>query len=417
MRRWPVVVGAALLGLLPLTAPPAQAASPSRPGWQLAFLHAAQANRLSTGRGVVVGLVDSGVNAAHPDLAGQVLNGTDFPPAGTHGQRDITGHGSLMAGLIAGTGDGVRSVRGLAPGAKILPVRGGRTYFDIAEAADGVRWAADHGARVINLSFGDAIELRSLAQAVAYAQSKDVVVVAAAGNTNEGENEVTSPASLPGVVAVSAVDEKGAFPPKVSVSGKAVVLSAPGVDIIGPGKGTGYLKGSGTSASTALVSATAALVRARYPKLDAAGVINRLITTADDKGPKGRDPEYGFGIVDPVRALTATVPAVTTNPLLPAAPATPSASPAPSSSASASPSDDSGAAPASDVAAASAAAAAAAAAVAATQPPGAAASAGATAGGAADGSSSAPAWALGGGAVVVLAALGAALLLRRSRRA
>lgn len=357
--------GAAVAGVLAAAAllwgVPAQAATIRQQQWQLDFLHAAQANRYSTGQGVIVGLVDTGVSATHPDLVGRVLPGTDNPPSGTRGLKDVDGHGTLMAGLIAADG----AARGLAPGVKILSGRAG-LRGDATQADVVIRWEVDHGAKVLNLSFGSDIRLEKLAEAVAYAQGKDVVVVAAAGNTSQ-DDRVAWPAALPGVVAVSAVDNRGAFARKVSVSGAKVVIAAPGVDLVGPSLGKGYIKASGTSGSAALVSATAALVRSRYPKLNAAGVINRLIATADDRGPKGRDPQYGFGIVDPVRALTAKVAAVTTNPLLPAG--------APASAATASPS--SGAVPAAsegaetsagDVAAAKAAAAAAAAKVAATEP-------------------------------------------------
>ena len=391
---------------------PADAATLRQQQWQLDFLHAAQADRYSTGRGVIVGVIDSGVNAKHPDLAGQVLQGADFPQSGTHGLQDVKAHGTQMASVIAAKGVGGQSARGLAPGAKILPVRIGVSQIDDTRADEGIRWAVDHGARVINLSFGDDVVLRPLAAAVKYAQDRDVVVVAAAGNTYQHDRAVISPASLPGVVAVAVVDRKGVFAPKISVSGSQVVLAAPGIDIIGAGLGKGYVKGSGTSPSAALVSATAALVRSRYPTMDAANVINRLIATADDRGPKGRDPQYGFGIVDPVRALTAKVPAVATNPLLPAG--TPSSAPSPTGAASSASSPAPAAtevagASEGDVAAANAAAAAAAAQVAAAQP--------ADAAGASSGKSSSSGLLLaGGGVFLVLAAFAAWLAFRRRAR-
>ena len=314
-----------------------------------------------------------------------------------------------MASVVAAKGVGAQSARGLAPGVKILPVRIGVSNIDETEADDGIRWAVDHGAKVLNLSFAVRYEPRLLLAAVKYAQDRDVVVIAGAGNTYQAFKDVPPPASIPGVVAVSGVDRKGRFAPKISVSGSKVVLAAPGVDIIGAAAGKGYVVGSGTSPSAALVSATAALVRSRYPRMNAANVINRLIATADDRGPKGRDRQYGFGIVDPVRALTAKVPVVATNPLLPSG--TPSSAPSPSVAASSASSPAPAAtevagASEGDVAAANAAAAAAAAKVAAAQP--------ADAG---SGKSSLGLLVVGGGVVLVLAALAAWLLSRRRARA
>src|SRR6266508_942663 len=156
-----------------------------------------------------------------------------------------------------------------------------------------------------------------LGEAVEYALMHDVVVVGAAGNTADGDETVGEPANLPGVVAVSGIGLDGGFS-KISAQGGDVALAAPAVHITsaGAGKLGKYGKGTGTSPAAALVSATAALVRAKYPDLNAASVIERLIATADDKGPEGRDNQYGFGVVDPLKALTATdVPKAEKNPL------------------------------------------------------------------------------------------------------
>jgi subtilisin family serine protease len=148
---------------------------------------------------------------------------------------------------------------------------------------------------------------------VEFAIRHDVVVVAAVGLPG-GLGKVPAPASIPGVVAVSGVDKAGAI--VASVSGPEVVIAAPGKDIAHATKGGGYALGTGTSDATAIVSGVVALIRSKYPDLDAANVVNRLIQTADDRGPPGRDQRYGFGIVNPVRALTADVPRVDRNPLL-----------------------------------------------------------------------------------------------------
>jgi subtilisin family serine protease len=218
---------------------------------------------------------------------------------------------SLIAGHGHGTGDGCL---GIAPRARILPIRRGaaHTPLDKGEVAKGIRWAVDHGARVINLSLGNA-DSPPLRQAVDYALDRDVVVVAAVGLPG-GLGRIPAPARIPGVVAVSGVDRNGNI--AASASGPEVAIAAPAKDIVHATKGGGYSIGTGTSDATAIVSGVVALIRSKYPDLDAANVINRLIQTADDKGPPGRDERYGFGIVNPVRALTADVPRVDRNPLL-----------------------------------------------------------------------------------------------------
>ncbi|MGH3729326.1 MAG: S8 family serine peptidase, partial [Micromonosporaceae bacterium] len=273
-----------------------------------------------------VGVVDTGVDAKHPDLTGNVANGADFAPPAKEGdgKLDVDGHGTAMASLIAGHGHGQGrrdGVLGLAPEATILPVR--HHVADLRGQGDtsaAIIWAVDHGADVINLAFnGIGVE-----DALSYALSRDVVVVASVGNTTQGATKVGGAASHPGVIAVSGVGKDGRFS-DVSVKGPEVTVAAPAVDIMAAGAGDRgrYAAGTGTSDSTALVSAAAALIRAKYPKLDAPNVIQRLIATADDKGPKGHDDKYGFGVIDPLKALTAKVPEVGSNPLLERAPVSP----------------------------------------------------------------------------------------------
>jgi subtilisin family serine protease len=148
-----------------------------------------------------------------------------------------------------------------------------------------------------------------------------VVIVASAGNREENQPTVPWPAAYPGVIAVSATDRDGTLW-SGSTTGPGVALSAPGVDIETlanhqpDGRPGGYLHvAAGTSASAPIVAGAAALVRARFPRLHAADVVNRLIRTADDAGPPGRDPQYGFGRLNLLRALTADVPSVSANPL------------------------------------------------------------------------------------------------------
>ncbi|MFJ7903859.1 S8 family serine peptidase [Streptomyces sp. NPDC096198] len=241
-------------------------------------------------------------------MTGQVLGGKDFTNGG-NAQKDAVGHGTKMASIIAGHGHGAGNscgVIGLAPRAKILPLRTLQTRSDrnLDETwGAAVRYAVDHGAKVVNLSFGNdgGKTLSEGRDAIAYAESHDVIVVASSGN--DGASEVIEPAALPGVVSVGAVDNHANLW-EDSNKGKGLALTAPGADIVGadPTKSNGYGVGSGTSDATAFVSGAAALVRAKFPDLTAGQVINRLLksaTFANHKGLKAPDEEYGYGIVRP----------------------------------------------------------------------------------------------------------------------
>jgi hypothetical protein len=220
-----------------------------------------------------------------------------------------------MASLIAGHGHGVNGsagVKGLAPKVKILPVRVSATKDDkyITDWGAGVRYAVDQGASVINLSFNDASSYPGsrAAKAIAYAQEKDVVVVAGTGNDS---GTVNYPAALPGVVAVSAVDQALNFWSKSNTGN--VTVAAPGVDTpqADPTSRSGYGVADGTSGSTAYVSAIVALLRSEYPDLTAGQIINRLIKSASFLNNKGRtapDRELGYGIARPGTALTMDIP-------------------------------------------------------------------------------------------------------------
>jgi type VII secretion-associated serine protease mycosin len=342
--------------------------------WQLNSLHAATAWTESTGSGVIVAVLDSGVDANHVDLMGQVLPGADFVDGSTDGRKDPVGHGTTVAAFIAGRADDA-GVEGVAPRAKILPVRvldAQNRYKDAANVAKALRWAVDHGADVVNMSLGGWLRSPALAAAIDYAYKHNVVIVACTGNqattadpttvaagptsprtvdpaaaaplaTASGTSgQVTSgssdapgtiwyPAREPGVVAVAGLAESGGGDgdePTLwsgTLTGPDTVLVAPAVNMLGAKPG-GYWRVQGTSFAAPLVSATAALIRARWPGMDAANVINRLISTADDLGPPGRDDQYGFGEVDPVAALTdPDIPTVTRNPLLPDPAASPTA--------------------------------------------------------------------------------------------
>jgi type VII secretion-associated serine protease mycosin len=283
----------------------------------LRTLNVAGAWTYSSGAGVTVAVIDSGVDAGHPDLQGQVLPGLDLVDPSGNGDTDLVGHGTTVAALIAGKDDN-DGVIGIAPNAKILPVRvldQDNRYDDAMIVAKGVRWAADHGAKVINLSLGGSGSSAPLAAALDYAFARDVVVVACTGNANASPStDVWYPAREPGVVAVAGMERDGDVLWSGSITGKETVVTAPATQLVGARPG-GYWRVQGTSFAAPMVSATAALIRARWPTMPAGEVINRIIKTAKDRGAPGRDNVYGYGLVDPTGALTAQVPAVVDNPL------------------------------------------------------------------------------------------------------
>jgi serine protease len=304
-----VVVGAVAVVLGWCTAPAPAAFAQDAGHYWVEQLGLPRAWELSRGRAVTVGVLDTGVNADHPDLAGAVRAGQAFPDLGI-GVSDAWGHGTTVAMLIAGRGrDGATT--GVAPAAEILPVTTSGTGETVGEA---IRWLVDQHVSVINLSVGRSpaaggSSLALIDDALRYATEHDVVIVAAAGNSGT-DAAVTVPANRPGVVAVTAVDRTGAFRADVSVAGAEVALAAPGVAITTAAEakvGDEALSADGTSYSAALVSGVFALVRARFPSLSAAEVTHRVLATARPAGAPGRNPQYGFGIVDPVAALTAEV--------------------------------------------------------------------------------------------------------------
>ena len=219
----------------------AAAAAPSKRQWYLAFLHAEQAQAISQGNRVTVAVIDTGVDARHPDLAGSVLPGVDLlnPAVSSNGQVHSLGHGTRMAGLIAGHGQ----VRGVAPRATILPVRAVPDVVTAPSAiATGIEWAVSHGAKVINVSagrpFSDPAEQRAVNEALA----ADIVVVAGAGNDSGGR--LSYPAAYRGVIAVTGIDTQG-NDAAVSSVGPQAVVSAPAVDIYSTTVNRGYSTATG----------------------------------------------------------------------------------------------------------------------------------------------------------------------------
>jgi type VII secretion-associated serine protease mycosin len=276
--------------------------------WHIRSLRLADANRITKGEGVVVAVIDTGVYP-HADLRRNLLPGTSFIGSSDNtGRADSNGHGTKMASLIAAHGrpDGA-GVVGIAPAAKILPVQDSdeEGRINSTSAGEAIEWAADHDAKIINFS-GATAPSQALQKGIKAAADQDALVVAAAGNV--GQDVVTAyPATMSGVLSVGASDRSGQHAAD-SVLASHIQLCAPGVDIEGAEPPNRYSIGDGTSDATAIVSGTAALVRAKFPQLSAQEVIHRLTATAMDIGTPGRDNECGFGVLNIVKALTADVP-------------------------------------------------------------------------------------------------------------
>ena len=299
--------------------------------WHLPAVDAASAWDVTTGVGTIVAVIDSGVAyetwgpfTQAPDLAGtSFVGGWDFVDGDPHA-NDENGHGTHVAGSVAQTTHDGYGGAGVAPGASIMPLRvldaaGSGSDFVVAQA---IRFAADHGATVANLSLGGPSSSGVLRDAVAYANGKGVVVVAAAGN--EGDGVVSYPAAEPAVIAVGAVRLDGTRP-AYGNHGAALDIVAPGGDLTVDQNRDGYPDGilqetfddgptdfchcflQGTSMATPQVSAVAALVASRGVT-DRAVIEQVLLTTARDLGPPGWDEQHGVGLVQAGAAVRAPLP-------------------------------------------------------------------------------------------------------------
>jgi type VII secretion-associated serine protease mycosin len=291
--------------------------------WPVSYLDLPAAQQLSTGSGVTVALLDTGVVQGRTDLTGQVTTGPDY--AGGIEQMGQAGwgeHGTCMASIIAGHGrdGGADGMLGVAPGSHILSIRVirdddapdfGQATTDPTPISDGIKYAVDHGAQVISMSLGgdetDAGDDSSAeSDAVRYALAHNVVVVAAAGNGATEGNPVSYPGGERGVITVAAVDQNSDHA-YFSTTGWDVSVAAPGVNLPCDAYNSDdeYMEGSGTSQATAYVSGVVALIKAENPALSPEQIRTVLEQTASDKPAGGRNDEIGFGVVDPVAALRA----------------------------------------------------------------------------------------------------------------
>ncbi|MEU9335417.1 type VII secretion-associated serine protease mycosin [Streptomyces sp. NPDC048290] len=282
----------------------------------------------SKGAGVRVAVIDTGVDVRHPQLKAAVdasKGRSVLPPqddkaedgekldwGAANGTTDTVGHGTRVAGIIAARPAEGTGFVGLAPEATIIPIKQNDAEGNgtAATLATSIRYAVAQGAGVINISQDTANAVRpdeALQEAVDEALKAKVVVVASAGNDGLGGNvKITYPASYEGVLAVASSDRNNERAP-FSQSGHFVGVAAPGVDMISTVPGDGHCPDNGTSFSAPYVAAVAALLKSKYPKWTAQQVVAQIEQTAERTIP-GHDRNLGWGVVDPVRALTDVDP-------------------------------------------------------------------------------------------------------------
>ena len=265
----------------------------------LAELQIAQAHQLATGKDVLLAVIDSEIDAKHPDLNGTVVKNFDALGGGETAHL----HGTEMAGAIAAHG----KLLGVAPGAQILAAH---AFDDTAGIAKGtsfaiyksLQWAADNSARVVNMSFAGPTD-PTLRRLLAAAYDKGMVLIAAAGNAGP-QSEPLYPAADPNVIAVTATDSADHIF-KMANRGRYIAVAAPGVDILALAPDGAYQLSTGTSIAAAHVSGIAALLLERKPSLKPSDIRAILIATAKAPGPPTPDSDFGAGLVSAYRALAA----------------------------------------------------------------------------------------------------------------
>ena len=281
----------------------------------------------SQGEGVKVAIIDTGIDATHPSLRGSVVGGTDVSGLGANDGLTLVGtsnyHGTMVASILAGRGsfeDESSGVIGTAPKAQLLSVSmafGVPGLDTDSQIAEGIIWAVDNGAKVINLSLtrNSVSWPKSWDDAFLYAFENDVVIVAAVGNLADGTEQVSAPASIPGVIAVAGVDRELNPSALSSVKGFTIGVTAPSEDLVAAYPGGEYRLWSGTSAAAPIVSGLVAMIRSMYPEMDSVNVVNRVIQSARKVGFEAYSNSFGYGIIDAEKALLAEIPEVSENPL------------------------------------------------------------------------------------------------------
>ncbi len=272
--------------------------------WHLEKIQAPQAWDYTAGAlNTIIAILDSGVNADHPDLAGRVLPGYDFVSNDSDPTDDF-GHGTAVAGTAVAAGNNNVGVAGVAFGSVLLPVKvvDSSGYASYSCVAQGIKYAVDHGARIINLSIAGDAPSSTLQSAIDYAWSNNVVVVAAAGNN--GDSNPQYPAACTHVIAVSATEPDDSLA-TFSSYGSFVALSAPGDNIWTTQRDLSNPYGAwrGTSFASPIVASAAALIATANPTLSNTQIVSILETAADDLGLPGYDASFGFGRVNAFRSV------------------------------------------------------------------------------------------------------------------
>ena len=274
--------------------------------WHLSKIGTPAAWDTTQGAGVTIAVLDSGINVNHPDLVDRLVAGYNAYNDNTD-LTDVCGHGTAVAGVAAASANNALGVAGVAGAARIMPVRVAYSdstgcFATISVIASGLTWAADHGARIANVSYAGVAGSPSVQSAARYLKGKGGLVFVSAGNNNIDEN-VTSDGSMVVVSATDANDAKASF----SSWGNFVTLSAPGTSIVTTDNGGGYSSWNGTSFSSPLSAGVAALMMAARPDLAGAQIESLLYTSAVDLGSAGRDPVFGYGRVNAATAVSAAV--------------------------------------------------------------------------------------------------------------
>ena len=282
--------------------------------WHLANIGAPTAWQTTAGAGITIAILDTGVEASHPDLAAQIVPGWNFADNNSN-TSDVAGHGTAVAGAAAATlnnGIGVASVAGFA---KIMPIRitDAAGWTTSSTIASGLTWAADKGARVANISVSNMPGDSTIQTAANYMRSKGGLVVVAAGNTGANLN-------LPDEKAMIVVSATGTSDTIATWSsfGSAVRVAAPGDYILSTDVGGTYNQWWGTSIASPVAAGVVALIMSARPSLTVAQVESVLQSTATDLGAAGRDIYYGYGKVNAAAAVAAAL-AITSDTTAPTA--------------------------------------------------------------------------------------------------
>jgi subtilisin family serine protease len=275
--------------------------------WHLTQIGAPTAWNTTQGSGVTIAILDSGVDATHPDLQPNLVAGYNTYDGNTD-TSDVCGHGTAVAGTAAARSDNGQGVAGVAGQAKIMPVRiayndaSNGCYAYYSTIASGLTWAADHGARIANISYSGVAGSAAIQSAASYMKSKGGLVFVAAGNAGINEN-IAPTTSMIAVSATDSTDTKTSW----SSYGSYVALAAPGAGIWTTSKGGIYQAWNGTSFASPVAAGVAALVMAARPDLTAVQVETLLESTARDLGGAGRDTLYGYGRVNAAAAVQAAL--------------------------------------------------------------------------------------------------------------